>query len=235
MAFADTQLDLALIPARGGSVGLPGKNIKPLGGVPLIGWTIAAALVSGCFKRVVVSTDDEEIAAAARASGAEVPFMRPDELASSTAGSLEVVEHALSTLEVGGPFALLQPTSPFRSARHIRSAAQQFTQGSADALVAVSAGKPLAWSYQMDSQGKLSPALVGEQAPSRRQDAAEVVQPNGAMYITSPQALRDSRGFIPPQTKGFVMGKIDSLDIDDAEDFAFAEALVAAGKRAIDR
>ena len=115
-------LDLAIITARAGSVGLPGKNVAELGGVPLIAWTVRAAMASRCFRRVIVSTDGPAIMSAARAAGAEVPFVRPAELATSAARSSDVVLHALSATKTTGAFALLQPTSPFRSAEHIRQA-----------------------------------------------------------------------------------------------------------------
>src|SRR3990170_965342 len=118
---------LAVIPARGGSKSIPRKNIKPLGGKPLIGWTIDAALQSRMLSRVIVSTDDAEIAQAARECGAETPFLRPPELAQDDSSSISVVLHALQWLEEQEHFSpdyvlLLQPTSPFRNAHDIRAA-----------------------------------------------------------------------------------------------------------------
>ena len=119
---------LAVIPARGGSKGLPRKNLLPLGDRPLICWTIAAALAAKRITRVIVSTDDREIAAAAAACGCEVPFLRPPQLATDTAGSADVMRHAVDSLEEDYDWLmLLQPTSPFRTADHIDGLAALLT------------------------------------------------------------------------------------------------------------
>lgn len=226
--------ELAIIPARGGSVGLPGKNIKHLGGVPLIAWTVISALRSGCFKRVVVSTDHSAIAKCAEAAGAEVPFMRPAHLANDTASSLDVVRHAIEELRCEQSIGLLQPTSPFRSAEHIRQAMKQFYERGAPALVSVVAAKPLEWSMSLDEGGILARALPNSGRPNRRQDSAALVQPNGALYLVQVDALIEERSFTPEGAIGYEMGKIDSIDIDDAEDFDLAKAIVASGLRAVD-
>jgi CMP-N-acetylneuraminic acid synthetase len=227
-------LDLALIPARGGSVGLPGKNIRPLGGVPLIGWTIRAAIASDVFARVVVSTDDRAIAEAARYWGAEVPFMRPEELAGPAATSDSVIAHALASLDVTGSFALLQPTSPFRSAEHLRNAAQLFASADQPGLVSVGRGKPLAWLRRVNHRGHLTTLIETAESPSRRQDAESIVHPNGAIYMVSARTFRERAGMPRDGQLAYRMGLIDSLDIDEFEDFEFAEAVVASGLREID-
>lgn len=227
-------IDLAIIPARGGSVGLPGKNIRLLGGLPLIAWTVRAALASSRFLRVVVDTDDEDIAAVGKACGAEVPFLRPAYLATSTTSSADVVRHCLDRLAVDRDFALLQPTSPFRCARHLRDAVDQYRQSGAPSVIGVTNGKPVEWALTVGEGGVLSSAFERAAEVARRQDATPVVMPNGALYLTSSAKFRDCGSFRPAGAAGYLMGMIDSIDIDTAEDFAVAEAVVAAGLRGVD-
>ena len=221
---------MALIPARGGSKGLPGKNIKLLGGMPLIGWTIAAARGSGLFDRIVVSTDEEAIAQVAHENGAETPFLRPAHIATDHATSDEVVAHALSVLGTTGQFALLQPTSPFRNAAHLRDAAALLGASRARMVLSVTAAKPLSWMLAMDDGGALSPASLAD-AATRRQDGGSYALPNGAIYLTTAEAFAEAGGLPRDGRVGLPMGVIDSLDLDTAEDFALAEAVVAAGLR----
>lgn len=224
-------IELALIPARGGSKGLPGKNIMPLGGVALIGWTIAAARQSGLFARIIVSTDDANIAQAARDYGAETPFLRPAALSDDSASSDAVIAHTLETLGITGQFALLQPTSPFRNAAHIRAAAALLAASKAQMVLSVTAAKPLSWMLAMDDRGALTAA--GAAAPAaRRQDGGGFALPNGAIYLTDSDAFAKAGGLPRDGRVGLPMGVIDSLDIDTAEDFALAEAVVAAGMHA---
>lgn len=228
-----SKIDLAIIPARGGSVGLPGKNIRPLGGRPLIAWTVRAAIVSRCFARVVVSTDNQEIAAAASDEGAEVPFLRPAHLATSQARSADVVRHALEQVGPGKRFALLQPTTPFRSAHHIRTASAALEDSGASSLVSLCAGKPLQWNYQLSDAGRLEP-LMPEGQNYRRQDARAVFHPNGAIYICETEAFLEADSFFLQDTIGFEMDRIDSIDIDDLADFLLASAIADQGLRTID-
>ncbi|MGX7951279.1 acylneuraminate cytidylyltransferase family protein [Tsuneonella sp. HG249] len=226
-------LDLAIIPARGGSKGLPGKNLRMLGGIPLIGWTIRSAVESGLFRRVIVSTDSTEIARAAELAGAEIPFMRPAELANDNAGSIEVVEHALTTCGVSGNFALLQPTSPFRNAEHLRKAAALFAARAPAAVVGVLSAKPISWNFVVDDKGSMSPIANGQLA-ARRQDSLPIVQPNGSLYITSTATFEQTRSLIPPEALAFPMSQIASLDIDTIGDARIAEGLVAIGAASVD-
>lgn len=223
-------IEIAIIAARAGSVGLPKKNILPLDGRPLIAWTVQAAIGSGCFDRVIVSTDGTDIATAARAAGAEVPFMRPAELASSVTPSVDVLRHALNATGNPRTFALLQPTSPFRTALHIRRAVELLDESSAKALVSVSTSKPLSWHFSMDATGFLRPAL-DNQMHTRRQDETGHFTPNGAIYLCHSDVFIERGTLFQPETLGFEIGKLDSLDIDDIEDFMLAEAIVASGLR----
>jgi CMP-N-acetylneuraminic acid synthetase len=223
--------DLALIPARGGSLRLPGKNLRRLGGHPLIEWTVAAARASGLFDRVVVSTDSDDIAAAAREAGAETPFMRPPALATSAAASIGVMRHAIESLGIAGNVALLQPTSPFRSAPHIVEAIGMFASRAAPAVISVTAAKPIAWHLRLDEHEALSPVLTEAEVAGLQLGDDRIVQPNGAIYLTSAETVLDRATFTPRGVSGYSMGLIDSIDIDTAEDFALAEAVVASGQR----
>lgn len=227
-------IDLALIPARAGSKGVPGKNIAKLGGLPLIAWTIRAALASGLFGRVIVSTDGDEIASAAQAAGAEVPFLRPAHLATAQARSVDVVRHALDATGTQGRFALLQPTSPFRNARHLREAAARLGADPAASVVSVVKGKPLPWHFSMDANHQMTRVAAGAALVHRRQDAAPLHTPNGALYLCHADRFRAEETLFFDDTLGYAMTQIDSLDIDDPEDLELARAVVGQGLRKVD-
>ncbi|MEX0287217.1 MAG: hypothetical protein AB3N23_21635 [Paracoccaceae bacterium] len=231
MNTTSTPKVLALIPARGGSKGLPRKNVLDLLGRPLIAWTVEAALNARCVTRTVVSTDDDEIAAAAVAAGADVPFARPDALASDTATSLDVVLHALDTLEAEGEtfdfVALLQPTSPLRTAAHLDAAWDRLSTQQAPSCVSVcevETSPYLMMSLQDD--GRIKPVIDPEGRSLRRQDLPAVYELNGAIYITATAELRHTGKFVTEQTVGFVMPRSVSIDIDNRADFDAALAVM---------
>lgn len=226
-------IDLALIPARGGSKGLPGKNILELGGVPLIAWTIRAAIASELCQKVVVSTDDEGIAEVARSWGALVPFLRPLELSHDTATSADVVLHALDELQPDGVVALLQPTSPFRNARHLRESVELLKRSGAQGVISVAHGKPLAWAHHVVDE-LLVPAVEDVDGTTRRQDHRTVFYPNGAIYCAASNAMREAGGIVRAQAAAYEMSAIDSLDIDDEADLDLARAIVDTGLRSVD-
>lgn len=225
---------LALIPARGGSKGLVGKNLRPLGGRPLIAHTIRAALEARAITRVVVSTDAPEIAAAARRAGAEVPFMRPAALATDTASSLDVCLDACDALATPerpiDALALLQPTSPLRTAADIDAAVALFVARRANAVIAVTPDPhPIAWTRVLGPDGLLAPHPAFAGVPSgRRQDHPPTFHPNGAIYVISVPFLRAHRALESDRTYGYPMPPERSVDIDTALDLAVAEALLAA-------
>lgn len=229
---------LALIPARGGSKGIPRKNICDVGGRPLIAWTITAAFESRQLDRVVVSTDDEEIASVAREWEAEVPFLRPPELASDTAGSLEVVEHALGAL-VTNPdsIMLLQPTSPLRCAADIAASIDLLESSGADAVVSVAlATHPPQWLRTMRPDGILEPWITGTPEPQRRQDGLPLYELNGAIYLVRTESLLRDRTFTPERTIGYPMPQERSIDVDTpwdlfVADLVLRERAVLAGTR----
>jgi CMP-N-acetylneuraminic acid synthetase len=241
MADAPGRL-LAVIPARGGSKRLPRKNVLPLAGRPLICWSIDAALASGVFDDVLVSTDDEEIATVARAAGALVPWLRPAELASDTATSAAVLQHALAWYEgARGPaeaVVLLQPTSPFRGAASIREAVAAFQaqdeHEARGAVVSVSpAAQHPAWCFQLEG-GLMEPFLGWEALQRRSQDLPPAYALNGSIYVIPAAMVRAGHAPLGPGTRAFVMPEPEAaVDIDTEADWqaaaVLAEAAAASG------
>lgn len=225
-----TRRILGLIPARGGSKGLPGKNVRPLCGTPLISWTVAAALESGALDRVVVSTDDDEIASAATAAGAEL-LRRPDELATDVAPMLGVVLHALAEVPTGvGPYThvmLLQPTSPLRTAEDITSAIARLEETGGEAIVSVCEAEhsPLL-SNILPPDGSLKGFLRSDVARAPRQALDRYYRLNGAIYLASVPFLESHESFIGEGAFAYVMPAERSVDIDSELDFTIAEALL---------
>ncbi len=218
---------MGLITARGGSRGLPGKNILSFCGKPLIAYTVEAALQSGCFDNVLVSTDSREIADVCLKYGAEVPFLRPAHLAADDAKSRDVVLHALDFMVQKSPvesICLLQPTSPLRSAEDIRQAVSVFRRNSADSVISVTEySHPIQWAVSVSEDGKISePSGL---KPSRRQDQSVCYHPNGAIYIFNAEFIRRSEGYIGKNTYALIMPPERSVDIDTPFDFMLAEFL----------
>ncbi|MFY7819391.1 MAG: cytidylyltransferase domain-containing protein [Rhodoluna sp.] len=224
---------LAIVPARGGSKRLPGKNVMPLGGKPLIAWTIDAARESGCFVDVLVSTDNAEIAAVANLHKALVPWLRPAELSNDTARSIDVVLHALDWYEAErgriDAIMLLQPTSPFRSVETIRRGAAMFAAYGADApVVSVSpASSHPAWTFSLNGSN-LIPFCGESQMQFRSQDLAPAFTLNGAVYISRISRLREAASFFSSDMHALVMeDPAEGHDIDTAFDWQMAELFAA--------
>lgn len=217
---------LALITARGGSKGLPGKNITPVLGRPLIDFSIAAARAARGIDRVVLSTEDEAIARVARECGCEVPFVRPAPLATDQASSIDVVMHALDSLPQFDLLVLLQPTSPARSAQDIEEACGLLLRHRAPACVSVTlAEQSPYWMYQL-TEGERLQALLPASTGTRRQDLPPVYLLNGAIYVARCDRLRRHRSFVGPDTVAYVMPAERSIDIDTADDLnAFVRQL----------
>lgn len=219
-------MTLALIPARGGSKGIPRKNVREIAGKPLIAWTIEAARAAG-LARIVVSTEDEEIAAVARAWGADVPFMRPAELAADDSPGIAPVLHALTMLPDHDTILLLQPTSPLRSAADIEGILMLAAEtGTSSAVSLREAQDHPDWMYGLDAAKHIQP-LSPERAATRRQDLPSVYSLNGAMYFARTDWLRTHRTFIGPETLGYLMPSERSVDIDTPLDWRIAELLLA--------
>jgi CMP-N,N'-diacetyllegionaminic acid synthase len=222
---------LAVVPARGGSKRLPRKNVLPLGGKPLIAWTLDAAVASGVFVDVLVSTDDTEIADISRRCGAQVPWLRPAELATDIATSSDVLRHALTQYESRhrpvDAVMLLQPTSPFRSTRSIRAAVEQYlAQPAHTALVSVSrpATHP-AWCFSVDGT-QLVPIQGWDVLALRSQDLPPVYALNGAIYLFPSEQVRSGGLLLTPQMQAFVMDDpVEPHDIDTEADWRVAEVI----------
>jgi len=222
---------LGLIPARGGSKRLPGKNIKILGDLPLIAWTIRAALQSQILVDVMISTDDSEIAEISKSYGASVFSHRPAELATDVASSIDVAIHALTEYEdirgrVDG-LMLLQPTSPFRTVETIKQAASIFESTGGLPVVGVSnAESHPSWCYYIKSEC-LVPVVESGQICNRSQDLPPAYVVNGVMYLIAPKTLRMGRTFISSDTSPLIISnRIESLDIDTEWDWMLANTIL---------
>jgi N-acylneuraminate cytidylyltransferase len=211
---------LALIPARGGSKELPGKNILRVNGRPLLDWSVAAARGSRYIDRIVLSSEDEAIMAAAHECGCEVPFRRPTELASDTAATIDVVMHALDVLPEYDIVVLLQPTSPLRIADDIDGTLERLVLHNASSCVSVAeAEQSPYWMYLLDDAQILRPIVDVPPDVVRRQDLPTAYLLNGAVYAADTARLRATRKLVNPDTVAFVMPQERSLDIDTAADF----------------
>jgi CMP-N,N'-diacetyllegionaminic acid synthase len=225
---------LILVPARGGSKGLPGKNTRLLGGLPLLAWTARAIAASGVAARAVLSTDDPAIAEVGRGHGLEVPFLRPAALATDTAGSFEVVEHAVDWLEREAGFRpaavmLLQPTCPFRRPERIGQAMDLLARPDTEGVIGVTAiDRTLSVMFQAGADGALEPLARWDER-IRRQDVRPLLTPNGTLYLSTRESLARHRRLFPPRLRPLPTGAVEALDIDTPEDWALAEAVVAAG------
>ena len=223
---------LGLIPARGGSKAIPGKNLAPVAGRSLLAWTIEAALGTRGLTRVVVSTDDERIAAEARRLGVEVPFMRPAELAADETPMLDVVLHACEEIPCDA-VVLLQPTSPLRRASHIDDALELFHASGADCVVSVTA-LPHRFSpgSLMEVRDGCLVALEPGEA-TRRQEKAQLFARNGpAVLIVRPGAAEREGTLYPATARPYVMSDRDSVDVDAPFDLEVADALLRASAQA---
>jgi CMP-N,N'-diacetyllegionaminic acid synthase len=217
---------LGLIPARGGSKGIPRKNVRDIAGKPLIAWTIDAALSSNLISSVIVSTDDPEISKVAREFGAETPFLRPSELSTDLTPGIEPVLHAMRILSGYDIVVLLQPTSPLRNADDIDNCIGLLLRTGSDAVVSVTESKSHpAWTYEMSEDGHLLSAGNASQI-GRRQDLPKAYSLNGAIYASNSEYLTTRRSFLGGKTLGYVMPSERSIDIDDSLDFRIAEMLL---------
>lgn len=224
---------IAIIPARGGSKGIPGKNIREICGKPLIAYTIEAALKSKYIERVIVTTDSNEIADVAKKYGAEVPFMRPEELSTDTALAVDVYLHAIRFMMCIeerdiDKFVVLLPTAPLRTSEHIDAAVQLFKYSGARTLISVKeADTPISWYMNKDSEGKLDFAgFDNKNVVANRQANSKYYIPNGAIYILDYPLLENERTYYCDNTVGYEMSAEDSVDIDNMLDFKLAEVLL---------
>ena len=220
---------LVIIPARGGSKGVPGKNIKLLGSKPLIHYTIEAAQEVFPNELICVTTDDAKIKDCAEKTGVKVPFIRPKELATDTAGTYEVILHALDHYERQGSFfdavLLLQPTSPFRKAKQISEALKLY-QNSIDMVISVCETKsnPYYVLFEEDEEGYLKTSKKGNFI--RRQDCPPVYELNGAIYVMNIISLKKKHYSKFQKIRKYEMDELSSVDIDTMKDWKLAELLI---------
>jgi CMP-N-acetylneuraminic acid synthetase len=220
----------AIIPARGGSKRIPRKNLVLLGGKPLIAHTIEAAMSSKKISRSIVSTDDDEIASVAKQFGAEVPFLRPAELAQDRSAVLDAINHAVVHLEHRGDridaVVLLQPTSPFRTGKHIDEAIALFESSGADTVTAVCNAREHPYYTWTIENGRLRPFLSLEKQMTARQDLPLAVIENGSIYVIKRSLIAENRIYgssIVP----YVMPLGNAVDIDTDDDLQWAQFLIA--------
>lgn len=227
---------LAIIPARGGSKGLPRKNIKLLNGLPLICYSIKAALASNFIDRVIVSTDDHEIASVAKNYGAEVPFMRSIELASDESmvidSYLEVVDWVAKKNSILiESFVALLPTAPLRTSKDIDDAVKIFKDKNANSVISVvEAPFPLHWNRRITKEGLLENYSPEFNAVKNRQAFEKTYIPNGAVYVFQTEVLRSTREYYTNKTYPYLMPIERSADIDSLLDFEWAEFLLKRKK-----
>jgi N-acylneuraminate cytidylyltransferase/CMP-N,N'-diacetyllegionaminic acid synthase len=226
---------LAVIPARSGSKGLPGKNIKELCGKPLVAWSVDAAKESKYIDKIVVSTDSDEIAEIGKKYGAEVPFMRPAELARDTSPGYEVLEHVILTLQEMGDcydfIVVLEPTSPLREVSDIDNSLETLVNNikRAESIVGVCAldATHPEFLVTINPEGFLS--LYGGKKfsePTRRQDLSKLYFFEGTIYISTIEALFKNKGFCHEKTLAYIVPKWKAFEVDDLIDFFCVEAVL---------
>jgi N-acylneuraminate cytidylyltransferase/CMP-N,N'-diacetyllegionaminic acid synthase len=217
---------IAIIPARGGSKGLPGKNIKKLGGRPLIDYTIQAAILSNLFTNIIVSTEDPVIRDISIQCGAEVPFLRPDSIAQDQSVAIDAYLYTIDQMEKIlqrdiSKVAVLLPTSPLRNELDIKNAFKLFKDRDADSVISYTKEHhPISWHKYIDDLGRIS--SIFPENLSNRQELNTSYFPNGAIYFFKTSVLR-KRKYFTENSYGYIMPRIRSVDIDVQEDFDLAE------------
>ena len=226
---------LIIIPARGGSKGIPRKNIKPLNGRPLIYYAIDTARAITSDENICVSTDDIEIKSVVESYGLKVPFLRPAELSTDTAGTYEVLLHVLNFYEKQGrhydKVLLLQTTSPFRTAEQVKEALQLYGETNADMVVSVKEcpSNPYYNVFEEDENGFLH-VCKGDGNIFRRQDAPKVYEYNGAIYIMDAEKLKTTHMHKMQKRVKYIMDAQSSFDLDTMQDWVMAEMILKTNK-----
>ncbi|MDQ2805824.1 MAG: acylneuraminate cytidylyltransferase family protein [Chloroflexota bacterium] len=227
---------LGLIPARGGSKGIPRKNIALLAGQPLLAYTAAAAQAATRLARVILSTEDAEIAAVGRACGLDVPFLRPADLAQDTTPTLPVVQHALRQLAAAGDHydavCLLQPTQPLRTAATIDGCVDLLLTSGADSVVTVlpvPAEYHPHWVYFVATDGALHLSNGATTPPPRRQELPPAFHREGSVYVTRTSVVLDGDSLYGPRMLGYSVAGLPSVNLDTPADWAQAAAWLAGG------
>ena len=220
---------LCIIPARGGSKRLPKKNIKIFADKPLIAWTIEAGLRSNHADKVVVSTDDPQIEKIANEYGVEV-ILRPPELASDTASTVDVIIHTLDYLDSARRYipdyvVLLQCTSPLRTEKHVNEAINMFLNTKAKTLISLTKEKHPPWWLRLIKEDGYTERYFNRDLTNdfRKQDSINLYKPNGAIYIAKHEVIKNNKTFQTDKTIPYIMDSYSSIDIDTEEDFKLAE------------
>jgi len=222
---------LAIIPARGGSKGLPRKNVRNLAGKPLIAWTIEAAKKSKFIDRLILSSEDAEIIEAAKQWGCEAPFVRPVALAQDETPGIDVVLHAIEEVAEYDYILLLQPTSPLRTTKDIDECIKHCLKQKANSCVSlVQSQKSPYWMFQVDKNGKMKPLLTKGPTYSRRQDLPAVYAINGALYFAKREWLLKKKTFFTKETIAHIMPPERSLDVDSELDLMICDLLLRERK-----
>jgi len=217
---------LGVILARGGSKGIPRKNVRNLAGKPLIAWTIEAGHESDYLDRLILSSDDEEIMEVAEEYGCEVPFRRPAELAKDDTPSMDALLHAMDQIPGYDYVVLLQPTSPLRTAEDIDATVERCYQTGAPACVTITeTEEPPHWMYTVSDEQRLEPLLDPEEVVTRRQEAQTTYVLNGAVYVAQANWLREVGDFFTDETCAHVMPRGRSADVDTELDLEWCEFL----------
>ena len=218
---------LALIPARGGSKGIPRKNIILLAGKPLIAWTIEEAIKSKYIDRIILSSEDETIMKIAKKWGCDVPFIRPVELSKDESSSIDVVVHAIDNINNTYDFiCLLQPTSPLRTTDDIDKCIEKCINGRYNSCVSISEVKKSPYLMYKKITNDILVKMLDNNY-SRRQEMPKFYIINGAIYIIKTDVLKKTKRFIFNDTIGYEMKSVNSIDIDDNDDLYFAEYIIS--------
>jgi CMP-N-acetylneuraminic acid synthetase len=218
---------LAIIPARGGSKGIPRKNLKSVGGKSLLAWTSDEAKHSKYIDRLVLSSEDPEIINESKKIGLDVPFVRPTDLAMDTTPGVDPVIHAIQMLPGYDIIILLQLTSPLRTVEDIDGALELMVEKNAPALVSVTeANKSPYWMVSITDDGLMKPVINTDLPITRRQDLPKAYSLNGAIFISKPDFLIEKKTYLTPETQVFVMPQNRSIDLDTELDFKILDILL---------
>jgi N-acylneuraminate cytidylyltransferase len=228
-------MNVAIIPARGGSKRIPRKNIKPFHGKPMIAYSIEAAKQSDCFDRILVSTDDEEIAAVAKEWGAETPFIRPAKIADDFATTMDVMKHAVDWCKEQGwqldKVCCIYATAPFLSSSSLKEGLTILQDAAIDyAFSATTFAFPIQRALGLNKNGTVT-MVQPEHRNTRSQDLPEAIHDAGQFYWGQAEAYLQQRPFFGSQSKAVLLPRKQVQDIDTPEDWEFAEALFSAIKR----
>lgn len=224
---------IAIIPARGGSKGLPRKNILEVEGKPLLAWTITEGLKSKFIDKIILSSEDQELQEVAKKWDCEVPFSRPQELATDEANTADVIIHAMEELnEVYDYIVLLQPTSPLRSHDDIDNCIEKCQKNNSSSCVSVSEPeKSPFWMYFLNESNQMKPVIDIPNRPSRRQELPSIYALNGAVYVVKWKPFKKSKKFVTDDTIAHIMPKERAIDIDTELDFNIFKFFAAKTRR----